>query len=344
MNCKKTMVIGKGFGMKKNIRKFSKQGFTLVELLTVMAIIAILISLLVPALNLVRDYADVIKQEAQFHSIDVALGMYKNAFGDYPESTDNTDLYTVAPLNTAYCGANKLAEALVGWDLLGLHPQSQYRADGLSNSLWDPTIPGVATDWVYAPVVGNVSDPSVGFAAGGENNVKARKGPYLEVENANAFMMQEIYGLAGIAPFVTATTKQNQTFSNYVLCDDFEKIRTNSGQKTGMPILYYKSRYPVYTQQYVTDNSGVYIGNNDIYCYQDNSQLVTMNIPFGAAGQLHPLGDGTTDELDFENMILDTTIFAVPRPHKVDSYILISAGKDGQYGTGDDILNFKKEE
>ena len=27
-------------------------------------------------------------------------------------------------------------------------------------------------------------------------------------------------------------------------------------------------------------------------------------------------------------------------PHRSDSYILISAGVDGEYGTGDDITNF----
>ncbi|MBN1124688.1 MAG: prepilin-type N-terminal cleavage/methylation domain-containing protein, partial [Sedimentisphaerales bacterium] len=34
-----------------------KKGFTIVELLTVMGVIAILIGLLVPALNQVKDYA-----------------------------------------------------------------------------------------------------------------------------------------------------------------------------------------------------------------------------------------------------------------------------------------------
>ena len=29
------------------------------------------------------------------------------------------------------------------------------------------------------------------------------------------------------------------------------------------------------------------------------------------------------------------------RPYKSDSYILLSAGFDGEYGTGDDIYNFE---
>ena len=30
------------------------------------------------------------------------------------------------------------------------------------------------------------------------------------------------------------------------------------------------------------------------------------------------------------------------RPYRSDSYILLSAGYDGEYGTDDDIYNFKK--
>ena len=56
--------------MKKHSEK---QGFTIVELLTVMSVIAILIGLLVPALNLVRKMAKDTKQKAQFHSINVAV-------------------------------------------------------------------------------------------------------------------------------------------------------------------------------------------------------------------------------------------------------------------------------
>ena len=33
----------------------------------------------------------------------------------------------------------------------------------------------------------------------------------------------------------------------------------------------------------------------------------------------------------------------IKRPYRAQSYILISAGKDGLYGTSDDITNFKQE-
>ena len=95
-------------------------GFTIIELLTVMSIIVILISLLAPALNRVRRYATDVKQKAQFHSIAVALDMFNSDFDGYPDSNALDDL------GNNYCGAMRLAEALVGQDLKGFNPSSRF--------------------------------------------------------------------------------------------------------------------------------------------------------------------------------------------------------------------------
>ena len=42
----------------------------------------------------------------------------------------------------------------------------------------------------------------------------------------------------------------------------------------------------------------------------------------------------------FYNYITDPKVAAIPWPYRPDSYILISAGADGLYGTSDDICNF----
>ncbi len=148
-------------------KQVKTRGFTIVELLTVMAVIAILIGLLIPALNLVRDNAKKIQQKAQFHSIDVGLELFKSEFGAYPESKDNS-MPTVNPLdNSNYCGANKLAEAMVGWDFLGYHPKSGFTADGRNDLNGDGT-----TALIYNPT-GGFTDGAYSETA--EQNIENRR-------------------------------------------------------------------------------------------------------------------------------------------------------------------------
>ena len=85
--------------------------------------------------------------------------------------------------------------------------------------------------------------------------------------------------------------------------------------------------------------------DDDIYYYRDNELLLSLGKPEDST-QLHPLADGLGDDLlEFEEMILNEQITppAPQRPYRAGSYILISAGKDGLYGTADDITNFKKD-
>ena len=113
--------------MKSIVKKSDKKAaFTIVELLTVMSIIVILIGLLVPALNSVRRYASEVKQHAQFNAIADGLEMFRNDFEEYPDSKGR-DLNGIP-----YCGAMKLAEAMVGQDLLGFHPQSTFLANSIN--------------------------------------------------------------------------------------------------------------------------------------------------------------------------------------------------------------------
>ena len=74
--------------MKRTQRQSKRRAaFTIIELLTVMSIIVILIGLLVPALNMVRRFAQGVRQHAQLHSIDAALELFNNEFNGYPDSS-----------------------------------------------------------------------------------------------------------------------------------------------------------------------------------------------------------------------------------------------------------------
>jgi prepilin-type N-terminal cleavage/methylation domain-containing protein len=306
------------------------RGFTIVEMLTVMGIIAILIGLLVPALNQVKDFSKRIQQKAQFHSVDVALEMFKNEFGTYPESKDNS----IVPVNpydsTMYCGANKLAEALVGIDLLGFHPKSGFTATGMNDIDGDGT-----AEQIYHPAA-TVTSSAGTYIETAAQNVAARK-KFIDLENANAFQMRDIYINTG--SFLP---------TSFVLCDIYSQKRT-SGKKTGMPILYFKARTAYQFQDYTDAGAET----DDVYSIYDDSWLLDLGTPADQAIR-HPLWTGTlaTDLMNFEEIILNkqvqiaTKTAALPngikQPYRADSYFLLSAGKDGLYGTSDDLFNFEK--
>ena len=279
--------------------KRKKTGFTIVELLAVLAIIALMVGILLPALNVVRNKAKETKQKAQFMTINLALTAFKSDYGDYPAS--DWSLPTGVGVSSDYCGAQKLSEALIGWDLLGFHPKSDFRSNGRNDNL----------EYIY-----DVNDP-VYF--------DQRKGPYLELASASAFRLGNY---SAFYPGLYNNTAPLNPLT-FVLCDVFgkNKVTLSNGKtaKAGAPILYYRA-----------NSSGKTI--YEIYNALDNDAIV--NVKQTADAKIHPLADPGNNYQYFYNYILDPKITARPWPYRSDSYILISAGADGLYGTADDVRNF----
>jgi len=282
------------------------RAFTLVELLTVMAIITMLIGLLIPSLNTVRRFAKNTKQSAQLASIGAALTTFHNDYGEYPPSdrfSDNTN-------QDDYCGTQKLCEAMLGRDLMGFHPETSWSA----------------TDERYYRIV--------------TVEQRQRVGRYLELATANAFRLGISPGAQdGLfdfgAPVFSGLHLAGNTF---VLCDVFANTRivmTNGDTvRAGRPILYYRAN----ASSRVLDGGAAL--QDRIYNHMDNIDLIAVQdiSDDGNFGD-HPLSGGVPRGTQFYTYITDPR---VPNewPYRPDSYLLITAGADGLYGSGDDICNF----
>ncbi len=307
--------------------KTRTSGLTIIEILVVVSIIAVLVGLLLPAVHTVQKMAKETKEKAQLTSIELGLSAFKNDYGDYPPSSWFNP--TVQGGRTDYCGAQKLSEALLGWDLLGFHPDSKWQANGLG---LDAQGQPVANSVYFAP-----------------NNLDQRRGRYVELEHANAFRLGDsTTGMGdGLFPSTAGAWGGQPLASTYVLCDAFtvssRKVLTNPNTvgaagvaaqmvSPGTPILYYKAN----TASKVLDATNP---DASIYDFRDNYPLISLGMLADvgkAQRRAHPLADINY----FYNYILDPKVQARAWPHRPDSYLLISAGADGLYGTPDDICNF----
>jgi len=277
------------------VKRF-KTGLTMVELLTVVAIMALLIGILLPSVTAVRRAAKEAKQHVQITTIELALTAFKNDYGDYPPSdpcSHNTEVNN-------YCGAQKLVEALLGRDLLGFNKYSNWSA----------------TDPTYYPTEQGALELSL----------YDRMDPYLELATADVFRLGGLFTNIGVLS------------DRFVLCDVFHVkkiivVNQVTGKSTyynaGTPILYFKAN--------TTGKTII-----DIYHYEDNEELIKLG-PLKGQPPHFPVGTGQPGSRNnFLEYIIDPKVSTgtLYWPYRPDSYILISAGADGLYGTADDITNF----
>ncbi len=153
------------------------------------------------------------------------------------------------------------------------------------------------------------------------DSAQKRMGPYLENDAANAIRLGDIYDNGTISADGKATM---------VLADMFTK-KMRTGIKAGMPILYYRAN---------TANSGhdpATLANN-IYNFDHNDGIIPFGTPWGSASP-HVM-----DVTIFYRNTRDPRFTVVAQPYRSQSFILLSAGKDGLYGTADDVYNFDRVE
>ena len=279
------------------------------ELLVVIAIIAMLVGLVMPALGVAREKVRIAATRAMLHSISVGLDEFRNDHGNYPPSAwrDRLRIDDGPDSSIPDMGGHCLAEAMFGIDKVG------YSNSGA------PT--GMTSGWYYL-------DTGDGSPMDFTQTYEIRRwGPYVNVTNL------EIYPLYDARKDVVFNNTDEEDLwldenePNPVILDKF------SGDKP-RPILYYRA-----------NASGHLI--HDIYNYDDNYLLTD---PFGMES-LPNVGDypeATSGNLkNFEYYIWDHRTptlngNAAARPVNADSFILVSAGPDAEYGTEDDVCNFER--
>jgi hypothetical protein len=277
------------------------RGNSIVATLMIALLILFALLFLIPKINPPLRPAHPVKQRAQLHAIDAAIELFNSNSNGYPPSG------AVDENGKPYCGAMKLCEAMMGRDLMGFNPESVFRSDGMDGNgnvlypKWNPK-----SEEAY------------------QDSLITRKGPYLPLENANAYTLADIYGKGNIGSFDP---------NNHVFCGTFENIKiSGKRKKVGMPILYYKADTSK-TAHDVNDPNNP----ENIYDYRDNHALLALGVP-GKPGQKHPLYE---DPKIFYEVTRNDKITGPSRPYRADTYILLSAGYDGLYGTEDDIANFE---
>ena len=124
-------------------RNARRRGFTLIEMLVVIAIITILAGLVIPLAGIAAKKKKISQAQSQISAIQVAIGQYKNKKGFYPPDNPNSAgqnqlVYELAGAKVDSATGNFI-DSLKNTTITPLNMTAIFSAGGIVNSSADPS-------------------------------------------------------------------------------------------------------------------------------------------------------------------------------------------------------------
>jgi len=303
-----------------------RPALTLVELLTVLSIIILLTAILLPSLSNARNQARRTRVKALIVALDKGLEMFRNDFGEYPASNVRKDPIADFPANEGHedClwGGHTLARAMVGPDYMGVDSEARVLRDGFlpENTITMAEVQKLGRRGVYVDGIKLVKDTDPRFE---RDDTKAGRplvddvvyGFPILYYRANIRADQPFcvsgggdngYGEGGDRPGVYALW---DNFGFTGLSSDYDEWGFWDIAKTGLTI----PAHPI-------ANIGSLMPDR-----------VNRPPPYYPAGKTFPGALHNEQALKASGVV---------KPYNPETFILLDAGRDGLWGTDDDIGNF----